>query len=268
MIASLVAIVALSLPAEDGLNDSELAQKAEQEFSEGLRRRQAQEKSRARFRSAVACYEELIRRGASNAGVYRSLGNARFLAGDQAGAFHAYRQGLRIAPGSRLLRECLDEARERVAFTQGSKLGRAPEDLRPPWVAGLRPTWMFALCVLAWVLGCAAFTRWLMLRRRWMLLAALLLLAGAALGTILIRSQQGQEERPLVVIAADGVLLRKGDGELFPARYDTPLNRGVEAELLFRRDGWLQIELSGGEVGWVAESQVVGEIDSGGSNHD
>ena len=37
-----------------------------------------------------------------------------------------------------------------------------------------------------------------------------------------------------------------------------PVNQGVEARLLFERDGWLQIELSGGEVGWVrAEYAVV-----------
>jgi uncharacterized protein YgiM (DUF1202 family) len=57
--------------------------------------------------------------------------------------------------------------------------------------------------------------------------------------------------RPLVVIAEDGVLLRKGNGEAYPRRYETPVNRGVEARLLFERDAWLQIELSGGETGWV-----------------
>ena len=37
----------------------------------------------------------------------------------------------------------------------------------------------------------------------------------------------------------------------YPPRSETPLNRGVEARLLFVRGDWLQIELSGGEIGWV-----------------
>ena len=49
----------------------------------------------------------------------------------------------------------------------------------------------------------------------------------------------------------DGVLLRKGDGQTFPPRYETPVNRGVEARRLYERGGWVQIELSGGEVGWA-----------------
>jgi hypothetical protein len=60
-----------------------------------------------------------------------------------------------------------------------------------------------------------------------------------------------------VVIVDDGVLLLKGNGDAFPARYDTPVNQGVEARLLFERDGWLQIELSGGEVGWIRADYAV-----------
>jgi uncharacterized protein YgiM (DUF1202 family) len=59
------------------------------------------------------------------------------------------------------------------------------------------------------------------------------------------------QTRPVVVITDDGVLLRAGNGLRYPAAYETPLSRGVEARLLFTRGDWLQIELSGGEVGWV-----------------
>jgi hypothetical protein len=60
-----------------------------------------------------------------------------------------------------------------------------------------------------------------------------------------------EQQHPLVVIADDGVLLRKGNGLSYPPRYETPLNRGVEARLLVSRGDWLQIELEGGEIGWV-----------------
>ncbi len=60
-----------------------------------------------------------------------------------------------------------------------------------------------------------------------------------------------------MVIAADGVLLRRGDGLAYMPRYDTPVNRGVEARLLFARGDWLQIELAAGEVGWVPRRLVL-----------
>jgi uncharacterized protein YgiM (DUF1202 family) len=59
-----------------------------------------------------------------------------------------------------------------------------------------------------------------------------------------------------VVIAEDGVLLRKGNSTAYPRRHETPVNRGVEARLLFERGDWVQVELSGGETGWVPRGYV------------
>jgi hypothetical protein len=58
-------------------------------------------------------------------------------------------------------------------------------------------------------------------------------------------------EHPLVVIAEDKTYLHKGNNTLYPRAYETPLNRGVEARLLQARDSWLQIELTGGQIGWA-----------------
>src|SRR5262249_22757717 len=95
------------------------------------------------------------------------------------------------------------------------------------------------------------------------LLAAALGLAGTALLSQEIVAEQRRyeldREQPLVVIAADGVLLRKGNGLSYPPRYETPLNRGVEARVLCARGAWRQIELAGGEVGWVQYDQILPE---------
>jgi hypothetical protein len=252
MTLSLLPALALLLPVNASVASMDLVVEAEQAFDEGLRRRRAGERSRAQFLAAVAACEELRRRGASNAPLYRNLGNARMLAGDLPGAILAYREGLRLAPGDRVLRRNLAEARERVAFAEGSRLGRPPEDVRPSWLAGLGAGWVLAFSLLAYAGGWLALARWLMHRRRPGLLAGLALLAlAAAGGALLVRNERAGTARPLVVLAADGLLLRKGNSALFPPRFETPLNRGVEAELLFRRGGWLQIELAGGEVGWV-----------------
>jgi uncharacterized protein YgiM (DUF1202 family) len=117
------------------------------------------------------------------------------------------------------------------------------------------------IAFLAYGLGCACLTRWRMLRRGRFLSIGLGCFAVAALVvTALAVEEAGRradERSPLVVIAHDGVLLRKGNGEAYPRKYETPVNRGVEARLLFERGGWVQIELSGGETGWVPREYVL-----------
>jgi hypothetical protein len=251
MTFSLIALWALLIPGE-APGEHDLLLRAESSFSEGLIRREAGRPSRALFRAAASSFEELHRRGANNSLLYRNLGNARLLAGDLPGAILAYRLGLRLKPGDRILRENLSWARRRVAFREGSPLGRPPEDVRPGWLAALGPGWLFLLALSGYAGGCLALVRWLMFCRRSSLLVGLTLLASSLAGGAFLYREHQEQDSPLVVIAADGVLLRKGNGGLFPPRYETPLNRGVEGELLFRRGDWLQIELSGGEVGWVS----------------
>src|SRR5207237_1151022 len=64
-----------------------------------------------------------------------------------------------------------------------------------------------------------------------------LLLATVSAGDLALREWSARQEvlHPVVVVAADGTGLRKGNGELYPLRSETPLNRGVEARLRFER---------------------------------
>jgi uncharacterized protein YgiM (DUF1202 family) len=65
---------------------------------------------------------------------------------------------------------------------------------------------------------------------------------------------------PVVVIAEDKTYLHKGNNALYPRSYETPLNRGVEARLLEVRGSWLQIELAGGQIGWVPRENALLDI--------
>jgi hypothetical protein len=119
---------------------------------------------------------------------------------------------------------------------------------------------LFALSLLAYTVGWGVLAYWWMRRRRQFLVYGIALFLGAAaMGALLFHRQQADRIQPIVVIAADRVHLRKGNSFLYPPRYDTPLNRGVEAHLLFAREGWLQIQLAGGEVGWVPAADTVHE---------
>ncbi len=244
-----------------GLANVEVARRAEEEFRLGVEQRNDAEKARPHFRTAAAYFDELRRRGARNGLLYRNLGNAYLLADDLPRAILSYRRGLALAPYDRTLRDNLEQARALVVYPAGSSLGRPPVEHRPPWLPRLRAEWAFAAAAAFYVLTWLLLTRWLILRRGALLAGGFLALAlaGVATGLLVVdlRGELGRGAETLVVLAADGVPLRKGDGLAFPPRYEARLNRGVEARLLFERGGWLQVELSGGEIGWVPRASAL-----------
>jgi hypothetical protein len=242
-------------PAPAPPSDADLLHQAEAAFHEGVSLRDTPGKARPLFRTAATCYESLRQRGAHNADLYRNQGSAFLLAGDLPRAILAYRRGLRLAPADAGIQAGLAYARAQVAYPSQDGFGRPATEHRPPWLPRLWPLPCLVGAVLLYSVAWVAITRWRMTRRGWLLSAAGVAFGAAALLTASLALdswQHGQESRhPLVVIAEDGVLVRTGNGLAYPPRYETPLNRGVEARLFFARGNWLQIELAGGEVGWV-----------------
>jgi tetratricopeptide (TPR) repeat protein len=236
-------MAALLLSLAVAMTGAELLAEAGRAFAEGLAQRQRGERGAEAFRRAAARFEELRERGVENAQLLGNLGNAYYLAGDLPRAILAYRQALRLSPEDRGLRERLAFAREQVELADG-RVGRPPDDPWPP----IDRRVALAAAALLYAAGWAALTRgWARGLRGWML-AGLVAITAAAGAAYYVRPRP---DPPLVVVARDGVPLRKGNGESFPPWFDAPLNRGVEASLLYRRGDWLQIELAGGEVGWV-----------------
>jgi hypothetical protein len=252
---ALVLSLALGGAAED------LAAQARAAFAEGVRLREEPDRARPLFRRAANLFEELRRRGAANPALFRDSGDACLLADDLPGAILAYRRGLRLAPNDRDLQLLLAAAREQVVYVQPGTFSRPPSSSRPPWLPRLPVRAGLMLAGAGYALAWVSLARWWMVRRGPFLslgLAAFAVTALLAAGVTVEDLQDRDEEaRPLVVIAADGVLLRKGNAGAYPRRYEAPVNRGVEARLLFRRGDWVQIELSGGETGWVPRAYVL-----------
>jgi tetratricopeptide (TPR) repeat protein len=235
--------------------DQTILERAEKEFQEGVSLRQDREQARPHFRKAADYLEALRQNGVANALFYRNLGNAHLLADHLPQAILSYRRGLCLSPEDAVLRECLAEARQRVAYPPSRDLGRPQNENRPPWMPYVRTQWLIGAAFVCYVLGCVFTTRWRMVRRPRFLAGGIIFLVLSAFcgGWLVIRAAEDRDRavHPLVVIARDGVLVRRGNSMAFPVRYDTPLNRGVEARLLYERAGWLQIQLFGGEIGWV-----------------
>lgn len=261
---------ALALPAASvAAAPEDLQTQAEQAFAEGVQLAAKQpNEARACFGCAALLYERLLHEGAANPDLYRNLGQAYLLArepdqaeGDQlAQAIFAFRRGLRLAPTDRRLQEGLAFARQQVIYPSGSKFGQPFVEHRPPWL----PRWpgvLLGLALTAYTLLCFSLARWWMVRRTGLLtsagvlaVVALLCLTAGSLEAWQIRQE---DQRPFVVIAQDGVQLLSGNGSRYPPRYETPLHRGAEARLRFERGRWVQIELSGGEIGWVPRTAVL-----------
>ncbi len=244
-----VVTVSLLLGAEP--SDAQLVAEAERAFAEGLSQRDQGERGAEAFRQAAQWFEQLRRRGYDNPALARNLGNAYFLAGDLPHAILTYRQGLRLAPEDRKLRDCLEFAREQVVRAE-PHLGRPGDDIVPP--VGTR--WLLLGLTGLYVLGWLLLTRAGMLRWRVGLGIGGLFIVAALVGVYLA---QPAPSRPVAVLARDGVLLRKGNSEFFPPWFETPLNRGMEATILYRREDWVQVELASGEIGWVRQRDLVSE---------
>jgi hypothetical protein len=69
------------------------------------------------------------------------------------------------------------------------------------------------------------------------------------------------DDRPAAVVRVDGVVLRQGNGLSYPPHVNQGLPirlaAGVEALVRTRRaNGWVQLELPGGKLGWVPQDAV------------
>jgi hypothetical protein len=237
-----------------------LLREAESAFALGAEMRATPLAARSHFHKAAGCYEALHERGIHNAALCLNEGNACLLAGDLPAAIMNYRRGVRLAPFDTALRANLAFARSQVAYSDSDSFGRPPEDWTLQWP---RLPGTAALLLFAGFYSCAflAATRWYIARQPahlWIAVAAGAIAAVFA-GSLVFDdwSERQESAHPLATIAEDGVLLRKGNGFSYPPRYQTPLNRGVEARLLTDRGPWIQIQLGGGEIGWIPRASAL-----------
>jgi tetratricopeptide (TPR) repeat protein len=245
-------ISACSAAVTQPASDHQLFEKAVAAFREGVALAKQPAKAQVQFRVAAVCYEALRGRGFVSATLYRNQGNAYLLAGELPRAILAYRRGLRLSPGDESLQLHLERARGHVARDGAGEFGRPPD-------VGVRfylsPAALMILGVLFYS-GCwLALTAWWMSRRALLLGVAAVAgaLSAAAFDHLVVerRHRLDDANHPLIVVAKDQVELRSGNGKAYPPRYDSKLRRGVEARCLYERPGWLQIELTGGQVGWI-----------------
>jgi hypothetical protein len=200
--------------------------------------------------------------GLKSPSLQRTLGHAYFLSGDLPHALAAYRRGLRIDPGDAKLATALAYARAQVQYPPAPDLARLLQPERDYWPGWLSLRHLGLYAFLLYFAACLAATRWRMTRRgRWLAVAALALTLAAvpAVGSAVLWQRERRDAATPVVVVARDCPLRVGNGPDYPPRLDAPLPRGAEARRLFERNGWFQVELASGVVGWLPRDAVVGD---------
>jgi hypothetical protein len=155
----------------------------------------------------------------------------------------------------------LRAARDLVAYPQSAAPQRPAGDDWPPWLPRPSPAWLSNAALFLYSAAWGAVALWLVLRRRYWLLAACSIFLTAALlaGFLGFLEHRSADDAtlPLAVVRLNGLTLRQGNGSLYPRHTELPIvQRGMEARLLSRRGGWVQLQFPAGEVGWLPSSAV------------
>lgn len=208
------------------------------------------------YQAAAGIYDECRRHGAHNGPFYLNQGNAHFAAGNLPEAILAYRRAERFIPGDPRLLENLAEARRQVLDPPAQ-----PGSAWPAWLPRPGRPWQVRLAMGGYLLGWALLTLWLF-QRRWLIAGGGCVAFALALGGWAYREDQYDRQRPVAVVADDGVVFRKGNGDSYPAvevsGVALKLNRGVEARVLGDRpNGWVQLELADGVPGWTPRAALL-----------
>lgn len=241
---------------------SDLLADAREAYQAGVRDQADSSRAQTYFLRAAEGYESAWEAGTQTVAVARNMAQSRFLAGDLGRCIANYRRGLKQFPHHPDLRRDLAHAREQVAYSHSNEVGDAARPREAGSTFDRLPVLSLQLGLLA--VGLAAIG-WFAVARAWITSRVGLALFGG--GTILFAASIGgglwwDDERarehwsaPAAVVIAPADL-RTGNSTEYPRRLDGRLPAGIEVKVLGERGGWLQVELTGGAVGWIKSDRI------------
>ena len=265
---TIVGVLAIASPAgaEDGTNLAAIIA-AEQAYERGAELLPTKpEEAKLAFEKAAAEYSWVAKQGVRNAGLHYNLANALLQSGDRGGAILEYLRARDLAPADARIAANLAYARTLVP-------GRPAMGQDPSLVDRLATWWHVVpmpvratIAAVAWI-GFWILLAWRLTRSRagtphegagvlWRYVAAAMLLAAAVAGFTIAVDLAEQRDEARGVVMADGVVVRKGNGDGFERAIEQTLSSGVEFRAIERRPGWVLIRLGDGLGGWVPERSV------------
>lgn len=211
------------------------------------------------YRTAAACYEQLLDRDLSSAKLYYNLANACFKENRLGKAILYYHRALRLAPGNDDIRYNLSVAEARTK----DNIERIPEFFFTTWMRTLRHT----MGCTAWsILSLAALACGLALLLVYLLASRLPLRKAGFYGTLIAAAvfllttwfaageRREQLDRSHAVVMSLSTAVKsspdKSSTDLFL------LHEGTTLTITDRLDDWAEVTIADGKKGWL-ESRTI-----------
>ncbi|MBK8566292.1 MAG: SH3 domain-containing protein [Saprospiraceae bacterium] len=231
-----------------------LAGEAETLFAEG--NKAYKEKA---YDKAIATYEELINQGYKSADLEYNLGNAWYRQGSVGQAVLHFERAL-VLDGNH------EQATKNLAFLR-SKINA---DIEPLPAFFMTEWWRFArmalgansmgiIAMLFWWTGFVGLAVWAMGKTRehkkWGLIAGVTLLIISILPFALSMSRKMYEGNTAqAILIQKTAILRTGPNE--GSQEVETIAEGTKLRQLAELEGWWQVSLENGEIGWIPESAL------------
>lgn len=239
-------LFAIGLPLVSHADTEQLLQEAQDAYSKGDQQ------------AALALYDSVNTAYTSPALLF-NIGNCYSKLGDTPHAILYYERSLRLAPGAEDVQANLDLERSKVvdrvnelpAFTLGSFWDRLQGGTDvDQWAR--RSLWACAFMALAAIV--AVLLRQRALKRTLFALAALALVATVLSAALAAYRVQELESRSQAIIMPPSVEIlgepRSGATRLFI------LHQGTKVAALQKQNGWQEVRLASGAVGWVPAEAI------------
>ena len=214
--------------------------------------------TQGQFQDAIRFYESAEKTGVKNSDLYYNLGDAYYKSGDAGKAVLFWYRAERLSPRDPDLRANLKLLRKQVSK---SLAAQAPNPFSD-FLAGLRDlaparSWAVLFSISVWGFWVVLSARLVIGRRKFISLLSIL----SAMFIILVMitgagfaSRSKWETAPSAIVLAKDITAKSGPGENFTAVF----NLAPGARILVKdcREGYCQIELPPGLVGWVDEKAI------------
>lgn len=208
------------------------------------------------YAKAVDLYERVMEQGYRFADLEYNLGNAWYRQGSTGRAILHYERALVLAPNH-------PEATKSLGFVRSTnKDGIEPLPtflLSKWWLAARQSLSLTAMGILALVLWWAGFAAlcWSVIdktrpQKKWGMLAGLALLVVGLLPFSLALGRAGFEKntRQAILIQKSAILRSAASDS---AQEVLTISEGTKLEQVENQDGWWQVRLTNGEIGWLPE---------------
>ena len=211
------------------------------------------------FGKAIEVYEKLLAAGWRSAELEYNLGNAWYRSGSPGRAIVHYERALMQSHGH--------EAAERNLAFLRSKINSEIEPLPPFFLTkwwqsarmALPATSMGITGMLLWWLGFGALAVWLFgksrLQKKWGIVAGIALLAVSLLPFSLALSRASFEKntKQAILIQKSAILRAAPDDS---SQEIMTLQEGMKLQQVENLDGWWQVRLENGDLGWLPEQAM------------